>query len=200
MTVNGCMRNLKRASNVFSGLCKYCGKIFYCVHSTSSVCTQQCYVKNRLTDLIRTGGVFSCTFCKKKTYRTKYRAKLKFRNRFCDFKCYVSYKTGRHQKRGVWHLDKDGYKIISVLSGNKCRNIREHRHVMQEKLGRKLEKFEYVHHKNGIKTDNRLENLELCAKWTKSQPPGQRISDLIEFVCKYHQNDVLEHLMRSSPG
>ena len=57
--------------------------------------------------------------------------------------------------------------------------ILEHRLIMSEHLGRALLPKENVHHKNGIRDDNRIENLEL---WTTSQPYGQRVEDKIAWA------------------
>jgi HNH endonuclease len=54
----------------------------------------------------------------------------------------------------------------------------EHVKVMTEVLGRPLYSGENVHHRNGVRGDNRPENLEL---WVTTQPSGQRPEDLLEW-------------------
>jgi HNH endonuclease len=62
----------------------------------------------------------------------------------------------------------------------------EHRHIMEQKLGRPLLKRETVHHKNGIRGDNHPDNLEL---WANHHGEGQRVEDLnthaIEVLRRY---------------
>lgn len=78
---------------------------------------------------------------------------------------------------GEGFVTKEGYKVVSIRN----RRVFEHRKVMQDFLGRPLTKDENVHHRNGFRLDNRLENLEL---WSTSQPCGQRVADKLEWAHK----------------
>lgn len=85
---------------------------------------------------------------------------------------------------GSGYVNPRGYRILSV-SG---KQIPEHRAVMESLLGRPLEAFETVHHKNGIRHDNSPSNLEL---WVVPQPYGQRAVDLVDWVID-HYADLVE--------
>jgi hypothetical protein len=68
--------------------------------------------------------------------------------------------------KGGKRLDKDGYVLMLDWSNTNCDShgyVREHRSVVENHIGRSLNKGEVVHHINGVKHDNRIENLELMS-------------------------------------
>lgn len=99
-------------------------------------------------------------------------------------------KKGKSRERGTgreWHDTPHGYIVrYEPENPNAGPNgqVYQHRHVMSEMIGRPLRKDENVHHKNGNRSDNRPENLEL---WTKGQPAGQRVQDRV----KWHIHELL---------
>jgi hypothetical protein len=91
---------------------------------------------------------------------------------------------------GCWVL-RDGYRVFVTREKGKRVTRAEHRMVMEEILGRPLLPDENVHHRNGVRDDNRPENLEL---WTRSQPSGQRVEDKVAWaieLLKLYRPEVL---------
>jgi len=85
--------------------------------------------------------------------------------------------------------DQHGYALVhdrNHTRANKSGFVREHIKVVTERLQRDLLPTENVHHINGVRDDNRIENLEL---WNKGQPCGQRVNEkqafYVSFVAEY---------------
>lgn len=85
-----------------------------------------------------------------------------------------AWRGGRAVKAGYIQIYKWGHSNADVKG-----YLSEHVFVMSEYLGRPLEEGETVHHKNGVRSDNSPNNLEL---WASRHPRGQRVSDLIIFA------------------
>lgn len=103
-------------------------------------------------------------------------------------KNHPSYKNGRTYK--------DGYVFIidrSHPNANKRGRVSEHVYVMSKHIGRPILDGETIHHKNGIRDDNRIENLELRSG---KHGAGVAVSDMVNFCVEYLQEYAPEKLKR----
>jgi hypothetical protein len=94
--------------------------------------------------------------------------------KFCSRECSTQSQrgSGSTQWNGGRYVSPEGYVMLNLTDR---RNVAEHRYVMEQFLGRALSPDEHVHHINGVKTDNRIENLQIVSpsEHMRLHAPGQ---------------------------
>lgn len=135
-------------------VCEQCGQDYHPwkANRPSHFCSSECARRSGKTGAPRKHPDRICEQCGK-TFRSK---STKNASRFCSRECY--------RASGGQTLKPDGYAVVYVPGepgAYPSGQMLEHRYVMQQHLGRPLEPHETVHHINGDRADNRIENLQL---------------------------------------
>lgn len=178
--------------------CKECGKSFSMMQSYVTAyrkkfnrdplyCSMTCSYAGIRKDA-DARNTFTCKQCGKTENRRRNASGKIYRNqKYCSQECKVAnqmaratqrFETGEYRK----HIKRNGYVWIVVpqLSRTGTRRfIMEHRYVMAQHLGRELYKEETVHHRDGNRQNNSLDNLEL---FSSRHGPGQRVIDKVAFA------------------
>ena len=82
-------------------------------------------------------------------------------SKYCSRKCMWANNGGHNKKAESWWKNSRGYIEGRVWVGETQRRVKKHRWVMEQHLGYAINPRDDVHHLNGNKEDNRIENLEL---------------------------------------
>lgn len=147
-----CSRECYEGTRKVYKQCAVCGGALSV--SARTYCSPECWATAQ-----RTGAEQPCKICGNPVYVKPHQDGLK---QYCSLACQAE--GQRIQGAGASRQRSDGYIEVYFPKhpdANSNGMMMQHRLVMEEMIGRRLETHEHVHHKNGVKNDNEPPNLEL---------------------------------------
>lgn len=145
--------------------CLFCNKEYLIAKTKYSgkfigykCCSIKCYnsLKRRKKDIAKESIRKNCLMCGKEFFRRNYNKLM-----FCSQKCSSKYMRGDKSpfyKNGS--TITNGYKTINING----KYVYEHRYIVEKLIGKKLKSDEVVHHIDGNKLNNKIENLKIMNK------------------------------------
>ena len=151
---------LRKRKKYITLICKICKKKFDIYENDHRIknkkniyCSKKCS-----DDALKKGKIVKCKYCEKEFYST--------RNEFCSKKCVYEYKKKNYNHKTYI---ENGYEVKYIKNYNKKGNVKVHRYVMEQYLDRKLRPDEVVHHIDGNKLNNNIENLKIMTRGEHSK-------------------------------
>lgn len=156
--------NGKRVAALKKIECPVCKKVFQALTSKDKYCSRECYYEMKRIRKDRVKWTKKMRDKMSEKYKGKGNPMYGKVSRYKGKKRPEIWGENHWNWKGGYTINKDGYKIIENQKETNGFKITAQKKIVEEFIGRKLNKNEVVHHINGNKLDNRIENLQIMTR------------------------------------